>query len=74
MMLVGSLSLAGFPFRTGYYSKDFFLELPYVDLWSHSFERVSPILMLDRWHIRSILAHKEYSEGVAIDWWRAHRC
>ena len=30
MMLIGSLSLIGFPFPTGFYSKDVILELAYT--------------------------------------------
>lgn len=35
-MLIGSLSLAGFPFLTGFYSKDFILELAAISRYSIS--------------------------------------
>ena len=35
LMLVGSLALAGFPFLTGFYSKDFILELSQVSRYSN---------------------------------------
>lgn len=35
LMLVGSLALAGFPFLTGFYSKDFILELSHISRYSN---------------------------------------
>lgn len=35
LMLVGTLALAGFPFLTGFYSKDFILELTQISMYSN---------------------------------------